>query len=199
MQSIGCSYADSVRHRGLRNPCLKGLVTHMKHAPKVDSTIQLLEYDIDGTMLSNLARFDQRALPRLFEGPEHAIGRVLLIENLRPDMISYLGEHLDVDPLFFAHYITTDFAGIDKAPPPPSLAFCPSQILEQGHVHIHYQYIIDLGDARYHKTPEYRLRTEHNVARNIRCLPPLSGKQLALSRACCSVLVKRQGHTWYSE
>lgn len=198
-QSMGCSFADSITRRSIQNPCLVALVEHMKHAPKGDSTIQLLEYAADGTLLPRLDQFDQRGLPRLFESPQQAIGRILLIENLRPDVISCLGEHLDVDPLFFADYITTDFQGIDKAPPPPSLAFCPSQIIERGHIHIHYQQVIDLESPGYHRNPEYGLHTEHNVPRNIRQLPSLSGRQLALSRACCSILVKRLDNTWYSE
>lgn len=198
MQSLGCSYADLVRLRSLQNPCLGALVQHMKHAPKANSTIQLLEYAADGQVTPRLDQFDQRGLAQLFGSPQQAIGRVLFIENLRPDVISCLGEHLDVDPLFFADYVTTDFQGIDKAPPPPSLAFCPSQIIERGHVHIHYQQVIDLGSPGYHKSPEYGLHTEHNIPRNIRQLPPLSGRQLALSRACCSILVKRLDDTWYT-
>lgn len=200
MRSIDCSYADSVRLRCLQNPCLGGLVMHMRHAPKVDCTLRLLEFDVDGNLLSGLTQFDQKELPRLFEDVRQATrARILLIENLRPDVINCLGKYLDLDPMFFADYITTDFQGIDKAPPPPSLAFCPSQIVERDHVHIHYQQVIDLGNTGYHKSPEYGLRTEHNVPRNIRRLPPLSGRQLALSRGCCSILVKRRGDTCYSE
>lgn len=199
MQPISSSYADSVRLRSLQNPCLGGLLMHMRHAPKVDSMIRLLEYDDHGIMHSGLPQFAQRELPRLFEGPKQAVGRVLLIENLRPDVISCLGEHLDVDPMFFADYITTEYQGVDKAPPPPSLAFCPSQVLERGQFHIHYQQVIDLGKASCFQSSEYILRTKHNVPRNIRRLPHLSGRQLALSRACCSILVKRRGNTWYSK
>lgn len=199
MQSTDCSYADSVRVRSLRNPCLGGLVLHMNRAPKVDSTLRLLDYDADGKVLPGLAQFDQRQLQQMFKRPERAIGRILFIENLRPEVISCLGKQLDVDPTFFADYITTDYQGIDKAPPPPSLAFCPSQIVERGHVHIHYQQVIDLGSTGYHKNTAYGLHAEQNVPRNIRRLPHLSGRQLALSRGCCSILVKRQGDMWYSE
>lgn len=196
---MGSSYADSVRLRSLRNPCLGALAKHMKTTPLADSTIRLLEYYVDGTVLRSLPQFDQRELTRLFEGPEQAAGRILLVENVRPDVMSCLGTNLDLDPIFFADYITTEYQGIDKAPPPPSLAFCPSQIIERGHVHIHYQQIINLGNTGYHNDLEYSLHTKHNVPRNIRRLPQLSGRQLALSRACCSILVKRRGHTWYSE
>lgn len=196
---MGSSYADSVRLRSLQNPCLGGLARYMEHVPKVDSTIRLLEYNVDGTVPSGVTPFDQRQLLRMIEGQKHVTGRVLLIENLRSDVISCLGEHLDVDPIFFAEYITTDYQGIDKGPPPPSLAFCPSQIIERGHVSIHYQHIIDLGDTGYQTNPGYDLHTDHNVPRNIRRLPSLSGRQLALSRACCSILLKRRGNTWYSE
>lgn len=199
MQSISCSYAGLVRLRSVQNPCLGGLVSHMKHPPKVNCTLRLLEYNYDGTVLSNLAQFDQRELPQLFERPDQATGRILLIENLRPEVITCLGEQLDVDPMFFADYVTTDYQGIDEAPPPPSLAFCPSQIVERGHVHIHYQQVIDLGNTGYHKNQGYGLHTDQNVPRNIRRLPPLSERQLALSRACCSILVKRRGEMWYSK
>lgn len=199
MQYMGCSYADSVRLRSLQTPCVSSFAIHMKRAPKVDSTIRLLEYGVDGKMIPSPTPFDQTDLPRLLEGPIQTFGRILLIENLRPDVISCLGKHLRVDPIFFAEYITTEFQGIEKAPPPPSLAFCPSQIIERGHVNIHYQQVIDLGNTGCCKNPEYDLYAEHNVPRKIRRLPHLSGRQLALSRACCSVLVKRRGETWYSE
>lgn len=199
MQSIGYSYTDSVRLRSLQNPCLSNFSIYMKHTPNVDSTIRLLEYSVDGKVILNPSPFHQTDLPRLFEGPTQTVGRILLIENLRPDVISCLGENLDVDAIFFAEHITTEFRGIEKAPPPPSLAFCPSQIVERGHVNIHYQQVIDLGNTGYHKNLEYDLYAEHNVPRKIRRLPHLSGRQLALSRACCSVLVKRRGETWYSE
>lgn len=199
MQSTGSSYADSVWLRSLRNPCLGALVLHMKHAPKVDSTIRLLEYNANGTVHSDLAHLNQRELSRLFESPTQAIGRVLFIENLRPDVMSCVGEHLEVDPIFFADYITTDFQIVEKAPPPTSLAFCPSQIVEKGYVHIHYQQVIDLGNIGYDENLQYDLHAEHNVPRNIRRLPHLSGRQLALARACCSVLVKKRRDTWYSK
>lgn len=199
--TMNYSYADFVRRQSIQNPCLSGLATHMKQIPKVDSTIRLIEYDFDGTVPSNSAQLDQKELPRLFEDAEQtrAVGRVLLIENLRPDVISCLGEHLDLDPMFFADHITTNFQGIEQAPPPPALAFCPSQIVQRSHVHIHFQQVIDLGYTGYHKNPEYVLHMARNIPRNIRRLPHLSGRQLALSRACCSILVKRHGGTWYSK
>jgi hypothetical protein len=65
-------------------------------------------------------------------------GRVLLVEDIRPYSISLLGETLDVDLVFFADYITTDFQDIKKAPPPPSHALSLSQIAERGYLYVYY-------------------------------------------------------------
>ncbi|KAM7182567.1 hypothetical protein V8F33_014213, partial [Rhypophila sp. PSN 637] len=111
-------------------------------------------------------------------------------------LISLLGEILDVDPIFFAGHVTTDFKDIEKAPAPPSLALFPSQIAERGYLHLHYQQVLDLGSADAFKFSSYSLKTESNIPRNVRRLPHLSDRQLALARACCSVLVKKVNSSW---
>jgi hypothetical protein len=111
-------------------------------------------------------------------------------------LIDILGETLDVDPVFFAGHVTTDFSDIEQAPPPPSLALFPSQAAEWGYLHIHYQQVLDLGSTDSFGGSAYALKTESNIPRNTRRLPPLSGRQFALARACCSVLVKILDTAW---
>ncbi|KAK4206030.1 hypothetical protein QBC37DRAFT_435515, partial [Rhypophila decipiens] len=42
----------------------------------------------------------------------------------------------------------------------------------------------------------YSLKSDSNVPRNVRRLPHLSGRQLALARACCSIIVKKIKGSW---
>jgi hypothetical protein len=120
----------------------------------------------------------------------------LIVENIQHHLISLLGEILDVDPIFFAGHVTTDFKDIEEAPLPPSLALFPSRIAEKGYLHLHYQQLLDLGSADAFKSSPYSLKSDSNVPRNVRRLPYLSGRQLAFSRACCSILVKDFRDSW---
>jgi hypothetical protein len=56
--------------------------------------------------------------------------------------------------------------------------------------------VLDLGSADAFQSSPYSLKSESNIPRNVRRLPPLSGRQLALARACCSITVKRFKDTW---
>lgn len=196
-------YTGFIRTRSQTNPCIKGLAEHIKRPPLSASTVVLLEYSASGNAPPPCpVRLTETELPKLFEEVEAftpVSGRVLLVENIHSGLIALLGRHLDVDPIFFASYITTDFQGIEKAPLNPSLAFYPSQIAERGHLHIHYQQVVDLGNARWFKDSVYLLQTDANVPRNTRRLLEISGRQLALTRGCCSILLKRLGTVWYSE
>ena len=190
------SYREFVNFRSRTNPCVADLAQHLGRGPGNASTIVILEYSCDRQSPPNPLRVTEADLAKLVDVTSTACGRVLFVENLRPQLISLLGETLDVDPIFFAGHITTDFEDIEKAPPPPSLAFCPSQIAEKGYLHIHYQQAIYLGSADTFRGSEYALKTDSNIPRNVRRLPHLSGQQLALARACCSVLVKRLKSSW---
>jgi hypothetical protein len=49
---------------------------------------------------------------------------------------------------------------------------------------------MDLGKSENFTNAPYALQTYSNVSRKVRRLQPLSGRQLALFRACCAFLVK---------
>lgn len=200
------SYTGFINIRSRANPCIKGLAEHIKRPKLSQSTVVLLEYSASDNappcpMKRDIVR-PESELPKLFgkvEASNPISGRVLLVENIHSGLIELLGQHLDIDPIFFASHITTDHQGIDKAPPNPSLAFYPSQISERRHLHCHYQQVIDLGKAHGLKDSVYLLQTDANVPRNIRRLPTLSGGQLALTRGCCSIVLRRLGKIWYSK
>jgi hypothetical protein len=119
--------------------------------------------------------------------------RLLLIENISTTLIAVLGTALDIDPIFFTDHIATNVEDFESAPPPPSMARLPSYICERGYLHLHYQQVLDSGNMNQFSGVKYALKTISNTPRNVRRLAPLAGRQLALARACCSLLVKDLG------
>lgn len=190
------SYKDFVKFRCRTNPCVTGLVEYSECGPGNASTVVILEYSQNRQSPPNPLTVAEADLVKLVDITSTTSGRVLFVENIRPGLVNLLGGTLDVDPVFFAGHITTDFQDIEKEPPPPSLALFPSQISERGYLHIYYQQVVDLGSADSFRSSAYTLKTDSNIPRNVRRLPPLSGRQLALARACCSVLVKKLENSW---
>ncbi|KFA54500.1 hypothetical protein S40293_10061 [Stachybotrys chartarum IBT 40293] len=199
------SYEHFVKARSLVNPCLTDLVKYLKGVSESGQklTIITLEYSHGSQSQLQPLVVGETDLIRLLDTTTTTTtttavtcGRVLIVENIRPSLISLLGEILDVDPIFFAGHVTTSFQDIEQAPPPPSLALFPSYIAERGYLHMHYQHVVDLGDADSFIDSPYALKTDSHIPRNVRRLPRLSGRQLALVRACCSVMTKRLGNSW---
>ncbi|KAF9765486.1 hypothetical protein IL306_002224, partial [Fusarium sp. DS 682] len=125
-----------------------------------------------------------------------ALGRVVIVKNIGPELVETIGAALDIDPLFFAGHITTDFEDIEADPPPPALALLPSVLAVRGYLHLHYQQVLNLGNTSNFATSSYAFRTSAKAQRNVRRLPGLSGRQLGLARAGCSLMVKKLGHKW---
>ena len=196
--SRSLSYRDLVAMQCRNNPCLVGLSKYLSSKTLLSrSTIFSIIYPRDGGYAAKPV--GQLNLEDI-NGPQDIdptiAGHILLVQDIEPDVIDALGCAFDIDPLFFASHISTDFGGIEKAPPPPSLAFPPSLLAERGYVNIHYQRVLDLGDVNLYKTSAYTLKTPSNIPRNVRRLPPIGGCQLGLARGCCSILVKNLGSTW---
>ncbi|KAK3326718.1 hypothetical protein B0H66DRAFT_167969 [Apodospora peruviana] len=190
------SYKDWVESQLQTNPCITGLAEHLGCGLGTASTIVALDYPQSGHPAPTPLTVAEADLTKLISTTSTIHGRILLVENIRPHLISLLGEILDVDPIFFAGHVTTDFKDFEKAPPPPSLALFPSQIARKGYLHLHYQQVLDLGSADPFQSSSYSLKSDSNVPRNVRRLPHLSGRQLALVRACCSILVRNVKGSW---
>ncbi|KAI0099760.1 hypothetical protein GGR51DRAFT_390310 [Nemania sp. FL0031] len=186
-------YEDFIHFRGQTNPCITGLVDHIRSVPINASKVILLDYPRSGQSSAGPMKVAGSGVSVLTDS---SFGKFIFIEDIEPQLMSYFGETLDIDPLFFSGHTTTDFKDIENGPPPPSLAFCPSQIAERGYLHIHYQQVLDLGNADDFKNLPYALKTDSNTPRNVRRLPSLSGRQLALARGCCSILLKRLQSSW---
>jgi len=191
------SYEDFIEVRSRTNPCISGLAQYVRQSPLLfgNSKFVLVDYAAIGGGPPDSREITEAELSQLQMSPSHSTPRpqhqqrVLLVENIRPQALLLLGEALDVDPVFFASHVKTDFQDIENAPPPPSLALPPSQLAQRGFLHIHYQQVIDLGCSTAFNTSSYILKTDSNAPRNVRRLPPLSGRQLGLARGCCSMLL----------
>ncbi|KAF4453130.1 Zinc transport protein ZntB [Fusarium austroafricanum] len=187
------SYTDFVVHQAQSNPCIWGLSQYLKKA--TNSTSRIIFIDLPQNQVKQvpvrpISAKAEECVELTTSIPPN-VTRLVFVENITPNIINQIGKSLDIDPLFFADYITTDFRDLEKQPPPPSLAILPSLISEKPYLHLHYQRILDLGSSETFRDSDYVLHTNSNAPRNVRRLVPLSGRQLALARANCSILFKR--------
>ncbi|RFN51768.1 zinc transport protein zntb [Fusarium flagelliforme] len=189
------SYKDYVELRAQSNPCINGLERYLQQRGTRASNAVYIDYPTAKRHPPELQPItvEEDKITNLIDTLPPATTRLIIVEDISPQLISLVGNALDIDPIFFADYVNTSFENIEIAPPPPSLAILPSLLSERGHLHLHYQQVLDLGIAEKFEDAAYALKTDSNITRNIRRLTPLSGKQLALARATCSLLMKKVG------
>lgn len=190
------SYKDFTSYRSKLNPSLSSLNQYLNRETGAESAGTVLDFGEHGATTQH-QMLEGGDLSHLTTASSSVFTRIILVEDISPRLICSVGAAFDIDPSFFAGYISTDFEAIENKPPTPSLATLPSVTAERGHLHLHYHLVMDLGSAENFSTDTpYALKSDANVARNVRRLPPLSGRQLALARACCSILLKKIGNLW---
>jgi hypothetical protein len=192
------SYREFVEAQVNRNPCLSGLASFLSTTPlkPYDNVpVSCLDFSPEGGTNATERRV---TLEECLSDISYAIGkpsavqmrRVLIIEDISPYAVEQLGALLDIDPLSFATYINTSFAGIDKAPPCPSASLLPSRFTSSDSLHLHYQRVIKLPSSARYPQNLYHFKSFGNISRSIRRLTSISGTEPALMRSCCSVLLK---------
>ena len=185
------SYKDYVQLRARLSPCINGLERYLQQPSTRSSNVVYIDYPArQSSPEIQPIRAEHDKITNLIDTLPPATTRLILIEDISPQLTSLLGNALEIDPIFFADYVNTTFENIELVPPPPSLAILPSLLTQRGYLHLHYQQVLDLGEAEIFKSAAYALKTDANITRNIRRLVPLSGKQLALARATCSLFTK---------
>lgn len=189
------SYIDHVRKRTHTNPCLRPLVDYLVKEPRFRSRVHILDIHTAASSVLQAVEIPEEEISRIYQHSPLVSTRIVLVENINSRLISQIGEALDIDPLFFAGHVITDFKDIENAPLPPSLATLPSIAAEKGYLNIHFQQVLDLGSSATFKNVAYSLKSDSNTPRNVRRLPSLFGRQLGLGRGCCSMLVKRLKNT----
>ena len=199
MGTTSQTYSDFVAFRGRQNPCLEGLSRFLESAPhraRHSCKIHTVGYG-DGLSheeeLSAL-KFSSTSL----QPPPANHGRVVIVEDIHPTVLETLATALDIDPIFFADYLFTQYDDIESSPAPPSSALPPSRLLsDQSSFHVHYQQIVSLSaiGAAANDFP-WTLRTVGNVERQVRRLVDLPGRQLGILRGCYSILKRTFDESW---
>lgn len=189
------SYIDHVRQQAQTNPCLNPLIDYLSKAHRFKSRVHILDVHTSPYSILQAVEIPEVEISSICQDDPLVCTRIVLVENINSRLMSRIGEALDIDPLFFAGHVITDFKDIEKAPLPPSLATLPSIAAEKGYLNIHFQRVLDLGSSDTFRYVAYSLTTNSNTPRNVRRLPSLSGRQLGLGRGCCSMLVKRSKNT----
>ena len=204
------TYADFVKFRALSNPCIGGIANFLSAAQPGDAkTTQYQVVHHSGgewsggvnSAVSSSSPDDDFAAS--LQPPPPGQGRVIVIEDIHPSLLELLGSNLDIDPIFFADYILTNFEDIELSPSPPSVALPPSRTVSTNDsFHIHYQQMLDLGHENEQPELPRVFQTSGNVRRSVRRLVALRGRpetpsrQLAIVRGCCAVLKKTFGQSW---
>jgi hypothetical protein len=183
--------------RVAKNPCLQGLehFINTQNSRRM-SVIRYGDFDSNSGALKSIVPADPFHLSSIMNIPSDSIGRLVLVEDISATLLSELGSLLDLDPLFLAGHVSTDFGDIENVPPPPSIAMFPTQLVAQGFLHLNYHQVLDLGPSQDFENAPYAFHTDCNIPRNVRRLPKLSDRQLALARTCCSVVVKQFKESW---
>lgn len=198
-------YVEFVEYRSQRNPCLKPVVDLLKNGQKstkirIKPNFVWIDYTQNHLNRPNETKTTLEAVVRDIRQMKQSVNsqlspdfrRILIVEDIDVDSIIKLGSNLDLDPVFFAHYLLTDFGDIEKAPAPASSSLLPSSLIERDSIHMHYQQIIEIAVPNQKSSRVYKYKTPGNVQRAVRCLPPLSGGvQPAIMRGCCSTILKQ--------
>ncbi|KAL5886053.1 hypothetical protein ACKVWM_007266 [Pyricularia oryzae] len=200
------SYWDFISYRSIQIPSVKCLVDYVQKASKSechDGSIIALDYDSTFPATTNAKPIKEVDLSSFLADPNRPQGRILVVQDVNHSLINVLGALLDVDPLFFAGHVGTEFPNLENAPPGPAYSLTPVRIAEAGFLHLHYQQVLTMtetttdGGLQTVQSAPYSVVTAGNIPRNIRRLPSLSGKQLCLARGCLSLVVKQPpGSSW---
>lgn len=187
VHSVKISYTDFVRG---------------KHRPPVVCEIQPWDGTLQTVLGQNCPARDfpgtgshpprqtvrDRKLREVTTVPDEVHGRIVVVENIDRNTVSHLGARYNIQPLFFATYLDTEFRHLEERAPPPTIAIAPSRTIKKDSIHLHYQRVLDLGNAC--RKLKHTLQISGNVHRLVKPIPPLSDRSLALARTCCSILLR---------
>ncbi|KAL2849332.1 hypothetical protein BJX68DRAFT_276047 [Aspergillus pseudodeflectus] len=190
------SYREFVQAQKHKNPCLAGLSNFLFDTDSDRRPCRILQLDFSSDAEGTQPDFEhvnpKELQDTVQDGKERR--RILIIEDLRRDVIEVLGSAYAIDPVFFASHIHAPFRQMDSQT--PNLALLPSR--QQGHnfVNFHYHRAVVLKS---NVENENRLIRDMNVERKIAVLLPVEMTRLALVQHACSVILcqrKEDGNGW---
>ncbi|RDW82333.1 hypothetical protein BP6252_03445 [Coleophoma cylindrospora] len=146
--------------------------------------------------LDNLhTELDDEASQKVWDDDkDHALqGRILIIEDLTPDLVELLGSDLEIDPLFFAmHLHTAQRNGMRQQT--PEEASLPSRLLFQSYMNVSYHRAIT-HESMTHSGG--RLLRDSALDRKLVLLP---NTKIGLAQHCASIIkMKHQNGFWLGE
>ncbi|RDW81302.1 uncharacterized protein DSM5745_04859 [Aspergillus mulundensis] len=181
------------------NPCLAGLDEFLSEPNSDRRRCRILQLDFppDTEGADPAPAFQDVGHENLRQSvdPAGEVGRrrILIIEDLQPEIILTLGNAHHIDPVFFASHLHAPFRQIKTQT--PNLATLPSRIRYQNFINFHYHRAVELRGPIEN---EHRLTRDMNVNRKIAVLVPTEDTRIALVQHACSVILlnDRTGPGW---
>jgi hypothetical protein len=198
------SYLAFIQTLAKRNPSLRSLAKALSETDR---------YEKRRKAITHIEFRDERADPFPGQSLEQTLDKIsefqknlqardtglcILVEDIHSSEVAGLGSLLDLDPRFFRDYFATSvFPQLEKGHGTDLMSSLPSRLCLKDVAHFHHQRLIDLGDMPSSRNIPYTLRVAGNLRREVRQLPPLSGRCIGLVRACFSVmLIKLDRGRW---
>lgn len=179
------SYKSYVQARTKRNSSLQNLLDFLSSDDSRQRTCRIA--CIEFSSLSGIAIrkcLDLNTLKLLLTDRTNGIqGRLLIVEDLHPDIVETLGSILNLDPFFFASHIDLYKFDISRKRPCMTVSL-PSRLKSQDFLTLRYHRVFDFK----HSLPRQSLRRDMNVSRKVMMIPSSKGSNLGLARHGCSIL-----------
>ncbi|KAL4878006.1 hypothetical protein BJY04DRAFT_209569 [Aspergillus karnatakaensis] len=181
------SYRDLVEFQKHNNPCLAGLSTFLSDTDSDRRSCRILKLDFstnDGINPDIQYVKPEDLHNNIYPSSGKGQRRILIIEDLRQDVIETLGSAYQIDPVFFASHLHAPFRQMDNQT--PNLALLPSRQRKQNFVNFQYHRAVELkGNIENEKN----LTRDMNVHRKVAVLLPTEKARVAFVQHACSVIL----------
>lgn len=204
------TYRSYVDAQYARNPCLVYLHDFL-HRPKPhrgrcriidfgamesDQDCRPIEVDELTEILRRDSSTDQHKFKKKNKDADSLLekqsNRLLIVENITPDIVETLGSGLELDPAFFASHVDTPAISFDAQTPDDVLL--PSQRKSRQYINLHYHQAFMFEKLR-DSLPKTVL-LDCNIDRKIGFPSSKKGRTIGLARRVVSILQLSPGSKW---
>ncbi|KAL4939898.1 hypothetical protein BDV06DRAFT_224619 [Aspergillus oleicola] len=189
------SYREFVDAQKHNNPCLAGLSNFLCESDSDRRSCRILKLDFtpnDGIRPDFQYVEPEDLHKNIYPISEKGRRRILIIEDLRCDIIETLGAAYNIDPVFFASHLHAPFRQMNNQT--PNLALLPSRQRKQNFVNFQYHRAVELKGNVENET---KLTRDMNVDRKVAVLLPTEDTRIALvQHSCSAILFPEGGEGW---
>lgn len=184
-------YRSRVKAQMERNPSLVGLYDFLSQPGARPRCSRIVSLDFAAHDKSPTCRLIQptdlalevhKPRPSPHPGAPIQSGQILIVEDISPEEIEIVGGALELDPCFFASYISRTWRNL-KAQDPQACTL-PSRERRQGFVPLYYHRTIVAHGLEPHTA---QLLRTCNHPRKLFVLSPVKGQRLGLAQHACVV------------